>query len=204
MKKSAIVLQSFAFLILLSGCVSRIGLKEPLTFAPSSVSTIPIHLGVLFPDGMKHHSFKQRGMELLVGKAVKENIGNSLLSSFQSVTVSTDTAELPATINAVANVRFDSGTDFNLPLTIFQEIKLTVVLDFKIIDKNTKAILWKTTARGEKKGHQPPNLGLLNISFVNAFYRNLTRDSVTMALDDLNEQIQTKGKEILRLQSGAK
>lgn len=204
MKKTSVLLQLIAFIFLLSGCVSRIGLKEPLTFSPSSVSTIPIHLGVLFPNGLNHHSFKQRGIELLVGKAIKENIGNSLLSSFQEVTVSTNTTELPTTINAVANVRFASGTNFHLPLTVFQEIKLTVVLNFEVIDTKTKAVLWETTARGEKAGYQPPNLGLLNISFVNAFYRNLTRDSVQMALDDLNEQIQIKGKEIFILHPSVK
>jgi hypothetical protein len=199
MKKIFVTLQISILFFLIAGCISRIGLKEPISFDPSSGATIPIHIGVLFPHRLNNQSFKQRGMELMVGQAVQENIGNSLLSSFQSVSVSTNVAELPATIKWLARVRFGSGTDFYLPPTIFQEIKLTVVLDFEIIDKNTESVLWKTTARGKKSGNQPPNLGLLNISFVNAFYRDLTRDAVKMALDDLNFQIQLNREEILRL-----
>lgn len=196
MKKIGVILWLSVMLLSLNGCITRIGLKEPISFAHSSSAAIPIHLGVVLPDGAENYSLKNRGFELLVGEAVRQNIGNSLQTTFQTVTVSTDTADLPATVKKVAFVRFGSGTQFYLPATIFQDVKVTVVLNFEVYNGGT-TLIWKTTSQGTKSGKQPPSLGLLTAGIINSFYRDLTKDSVKAALDDLNNQINAERGKIL-------
>ena len=200
MKKFSTIIWLSVVLLSLNGCATRIGLKDPISFAPSAVTAIPIHLGVVLTDGAENSFLKRRSFELLVGEAVKQNIGNSLQPLFHAVTVRTNISHLPTAVNNVAYVRFAPGTEFYLPGTIFQDSKVTVVVNCEVYDKTGKTLIWKTLAQGTKAGKQPPSLGLLTAGAINSFYRNLVKDSVQASLSELNSQISISGKEALHIQ----
>lgn len=168
---------------------------------------LPLNVGLFLKEETRNYiiSGKRTGtptFNFQVGEAFETSVVESLKKVFQSASIVNDRANIMSNIERIVTISFGNASKIWLGRTTFSEHTSEIELNYEVYD-NKWNLLWKRTAQSKvgKTAGGSAGTQLLFGAFGQAAYNNalgrIVNESLTAALEQMNEQILTSGREAI-------
>lgn len=200
--KSLNFLSFLLIIALLHGCTYHIKVKqEKKPEFQEQHEKIPLNVGLYLSDRTRNYFIAARkpgaDFKLLVGDAISENAPESLRMIFPNLTVIDDKDSVDTNVDRIITLDFERSTNLKIGTFAFSEHTAWVELQCKVYDKSWN-LLWKDSAHGKisDKPHAGAAVGgVIGLAVVQQKLGEIVNESLTKALEHLNEQILKHGKD---------
>lgn len=207
MRKSRNSLKLLAFvliIVLLKGCTYHVQVKQDkITAFQERPERFPLSVGLYLSNETRKHVIEKHKMgatfEFLIGDAIEASAPESIKMIFPKMSIIHDKASMDVDIERIITIQFGPATNVTLGATPISEHAAIVELLCEVYDKEWNS-LWKGSVR-EKVARKPSAGVVLGGLMGNIVLRKelgmIIDECLITALEQLNEQIVTSGKDIM-------
>ncbi len=193
-------------LSLLQGCASIITVKQDSVKFRERAEKLPLRVGLFLSDTTKNYlmpvEIASDTLNFEIGKALEASAIESLKKAFHEVSFIQKKNEIRPDIQRIIIIEFGPSTKFIYGGAVLSEHTATVELLCEVYDRKWN-MLWKGTANGSvarttgEAGVASLIIGMLGESIQLKALGSIVNDSLTAALENLNEQILILGKDVI-------
>ncbi|MDI6728745.1 MAG: hypothetical protein QMD44_07485 [Thermodesulfovibrionales bacterium] len=202
-----LALQLLVFVIFLfHGCTSTITVKQDSVKFRERTEKLPLNVGLFLSDTTKNYLLSEETpsgtLNFQVGNALEASAIESLKKAFHDVSFIQKKDEIRPDIERIIIIEFGPSTKFIYGGATLSEHTATVELLCGVYDRKWN-ILWKGTANGSvarttgEAGVASLIIGMLGESIQLKALGSIVNDSLTAALENLNDQILILGKDVI-------
>ena len=192
--------------ILLLGCISTITVKQDSVKFRERAEKLPLSVGLFLSDTTKNYLMSEETpsgtLNFEIGKAIEASAIESLKKAFHEVSFIQKKTEIVPDIQRIIIIEFGPSTKFIYGGATLSEHTATVELLCEVYDRKWN-ILWKGTANGSvtrttgEAGVASLIIGMLGESIQLKELGKIVNESLTAALENLNDQIMILGKDAI-------
>lgn len=203
-----LILSVVIVLFVLQGCTSfTIPVKQNSLVFQEREEKIPLNIGVFLSDEVRNYVITERyqgaDWNFQIGEALEPSAVTSLQKIFITVSVIHDT-HVGSNIDRIVSLKFGPSSKFQHGWTSWAEHSATVELICEIYDRKWN-LLWKgdslETVSGTT-GAKEAGAFLITVFASQAVHNKIIgktmNKSLTAALEQLNDQILTSGRDIIK------
>lgn len=191
--------------ILLQGCTHNISVKQDSIMFQDRAEKLPLNVGLFLTEETRNYIVSAKKTDtynFMIGEALEASATESLKKVFQTVSVIHDKTNVVTNVDRIVSIKFGPASKFKIGATVFSETASTVELMCKVFDKEWN-LLWEGTSISVTSGTTAGKLtlGLLfapaGDAWLHKRFREMASESLIAALEKLNEQILSLGKEAI-------
>ncbi len=192
-------------IVLLQGCTYQIKVKQAdIPASQEKYEEIPLNVGLYLSKEVRDYVIVEKKM----GSTFKFPIGDSITASaleslrliFPNLTVIDNKDNVFANIDRIITIDIGRSTRVRLGRLTISTHRTDIELRCKVYD-NRWNLLWKKSARGTSSGKIGAGYallgGLIMMEVLKTKLSGIVSQSLTKALEQLNEKISTTGKEAI-------
>ncbi|MCL4536727.1 MAG: hypothetical protein M1610_03945 [Nitrospirae bacterium] len=193
-------------IFLLLGCISTITVKQDSVKFRERAEKLPLSVGLFLSDTMKNYlmpgEIASDTLNFEIGKAIEASAIESLKKVFHDVSLIQEKAAISPNIQRIVIIEFSPSSKFIYGGATLSEHTATVELLCEVYDRKWN-ILWKGTANGSvtrttgEAGVASLIIGMLGESIQLKELGKIVNESLTAALENLNDQIMILGKDAI-------
>lgn len=193
-------------LSLLQGCASIITVKQDSVKFRERAEKLPLRAGLFLTDTTKNYlmpvEIASDTLNFETGKALEASAIESLKKAFHEVSFIQEKAAINPNIQKIIIIEFNPSSKFIYGGATLSEHTATVELLCEVYDRKWN-MLWKGTANGSvtrttgQAGVASLIIGMLGESIQLKALGSIVNDSLTAALENLNDQILILGKDVI-------
>ena len=192
--------------ILLLGCISTITVKQDSVKFRERAEKLPLRAGLFLSDTTKNYlmpvEIASDTLNFEIGKALEASAVESLKKAFHEVSFIQEKAAINPNIQKIIIIEFNPSSKFIYGGATLSEHTATVELLCEVYDRKWN-MLWKGTANGSvtrttgQAGVASLIIGMLGESIQLKALGSIVNDSLTAALENLNDQILILSKDVI-------
>ncbi len=192
--------------ILLLGCISIITVKQDSVKFRERAEKLPLRVGLFLSDTTKNYlmpvEIASDTLNFEIGKAIEASAIESLKKVFHEVSFIQEKAAISPNIQRMVIIEFSLSSKFIYGGATLSEHTATVELLCAVYDRKWN-MLWKGTANGSvtrttgEAGVASLIIGILGESIQLKELGKIVNESLTAALENLNDQILVSGKDVI-------
>ncbi|MBI5212672.1 MAG: hypothetical protein HY957_04790 [Nitrospirae bacterium] len=193
-------------LSLLQGCASIITVKQDSVKFMERAEKLPLSVGLFLSDTTKNYltpvEIASDTLNFEIGKALEASAIESLKKAFHEVSFIQKKNEIRPDIQRIIIIEFGPSTKLIYGGATLSEHTATVELLCEVYDRKWN-MLWKRTANGSvtrttgEAGVASLIIGMLGESIQLKALGSIVNDSLTAALENLNDQILILDKDVI-------